>query len=557
MTSLLARLADSARAFGRSFGNPGLRRLQLAFAGSEIGGWGYSIALWVLAYESGGAGALGVLALVTMLAPGIAAPFVSILGDRHDRVKVMVGADLVRVALMAAAAVVAFAEAPLGILYALAALASVAGTAFRPTQAALLPSLARTPDELTAANVASSTIESAGAFVGPALGGIILAVTEPGTSFAIAAATFLGSALLLAGIRPPAAAGEPEDTPAEDEGVLRVVTAGARAVATEANARLIVSLVSAQTFVAGALLVFVPLLALDLLDWGEEGVGALNAASGIGGLIGAAAAVALVGSRTLSRPLALGTVFWGVPIALAAVWDTRAGALVLLGVLGLANTIVDVAAYTLLQRAVPDAVLARVFGIFESLIYLTVALGGVVAAVLVEAFGLRTTLVAIGVFLPVCVALAWPRLARLDALTAIPERELALLRGVPFLAVLPAATIEALAGRAVAVAVPAGEEVFRQNDHGDRFYVIAEGEVGVAVDGDERPALGAGGWFGEIALLRDVPRTATITARTDLELLAVERDDFIAAVTGHAPSAEAAGAVVGARLAARSGLSPA
>ena len=467
MTSLTARLAESASAFGRSFGNPGLRRLQLAFAGSEIGGWGYSIALWVLAFESGGAAALGVLVLVTMLVPGIAAPFTSILGDRFDRVRVMVGADLVRVALMAAAAV-AFADAPIGILYALAALASAAGTAFRPAQAALLPSLARSPDELTAANVASSTIESVGAFAGPALGGVVIAVSGPGVSFAIAAGTFLWSALLLAGIRTTTATEVEEPSPAEPERALQVVSAGARAVVSDPRARLIVSLVSAQTLVSGALLVFLPVLALDLLDWGEEGYGAINAACGIGGVIGAAAAVALVGVRRLSRPLALGTVLWGVPIALAAVWDTKAGALVLLGVVGLANTIVDVSAYTLLQRVVPDAVLARVFGILESLIYGTHALGGVLAAVLVEAFGLRAALVAAGLFLPVCVVLAWSRLARLDSDVDVPERALALLRGVPFLAVLPAAALEALARRALAVTVPAGEAVFGQGDHGDR-----------------------------------------------------------------------------------------
>jgi MFS family permease len=559
--TLAARLAQSARAFGRSFGNPGLRRLQLAFAGSEIGGWGYSIALWVLAFEAGGAAALGVLALVTMLAPGIAAPFTSILGDRYDRVRVMVGSDLVRIVLMAAAAGVAFAGAPTGILYALAALASVAATAFRPAQAAILPSLARTPDELTAANVASSTIESATAFVGPALGGVVVAATEPGVSFAIAAGTFLWSAVLVAGIPRPAPAGgdgADQTDPAQDEseGILRAVAAGARTVATESRARLIVTLVSAQTLVAGALLVFVPVLALDLLDWGEEGLGTINAALGIGGVVGAVMAVSLVGSRRLSRPLAIGTVLWGAPIALAAAWDTRAGALVLFGAVGLANTIVDVAAYTMLQRAVPDHVLARVFGVLESLGYATHAVGGVVAAVLVEAFGLQVALVGVGLALPALVLLTWPRLARLDAAAAVPERALELLRGVPFLALLPQPALEALALRAVWVTVPAGEPVFRQGDRGDRFYVIAAGEAGVTIDGEERPPLSAGGWFGEIALLRDVPRTATITARTGLDLLALERDDFIAAVTGHPPSSEAAGAVVGARLAARPALGP-
>jgi CRP-like cAMP-binding protein len=154
------------------------------------------------------------------------------------------------------------------------------------------------------------------------------------------------------------------------------------------------------------------------------------------------------------------------------------------------------------------------------------------------------------------VLLTWPRLARLDAAAAVPERALELLRGVPFLALLPQPALEALALRAVWVTVPAGEPVFRQGDRGDRFYVIAAGEAGVTIDGEERPPLSAGGWFGEIALLRDVPRTATITARTGLDLLALERDDFIAAVTGHPPSSEAAGAVVGARLAARPALGP-
>ena len=200
-----------------------------------------------------------------------------------------------------------------------------------------------------------------------------------------------------------------------------MVTAGARAVGTDSRARLIISLVSAQTFVAGTLLVFLPVLAIELLHWGEGGLGAVNAAIGIGGIVGAAASVAFVGARRLARPLAIGTLLWGAPIALAAAWDTKAGALVLFGIVGLANTIVDVSAYTMLQRAVPDRVLARVFGVLESVIYATHAIGGVVAAVLIEAFGLRAALVVVGAFLPVIVMLTWPRLRRLDASADMPS----------------------------------------------------------------------------------------------------------------------------------------
>ena len=219
--------------------------------------------------------------------------------------------------------------------------------------------------------------------------------------------------------------------------MLQVVGAGARAVVSDPRARLIVSLVSAQTLVSGALLVFLPVLALDLLDWGEEGFGAINAACGIGGVIGATAAVALVGVRRLSWPLALGTVLWGVPIALAAVWDTKAGALVLLGVVGLANTIVDVSAYTLLQRVIPTRCWPACSACSRASSTATHALGGVLAAVLVEAFGCERRSSRRASSCPVCVVLAWSRLARLDADVEVPERALALLRGVPFLAVLP------------------------------------------------------------------------------------------------------------------------
>ena len=289
LASLRVRAGESLGAFAGVARNPALRRLALALTGSELGAWGYAIALSVLVFRSGGASALGVLALVLFVPPGLAAPFTSLLGDRFSRVRVMVVADLVRACLWGLAAFVAFSGAPIGFLYAIVALSGIAGTAFRPAQAAALPSLARSPAELTAANVVSSTIESVTVLAGPALGGVIVAVTQPGVAFVVAVGTFLWSALLVSRVRPLAAAEkEPAVRPVElPVSVARSLLAGAEAVVREPPVRVLVAAIGAQTLVSGALNVFVPLLALGPLGIGESGLGSLWSALGVGGILGA------------------------------------------------------------------------------------------------------------------------------------------------------------------------------------------------------------------------------------------------------------------------------
>jgi hypothetical protein len=289
-------------------------------------------------------------------------------------------------------------------------------------------------------------------------------------------------------------------------------------------------------------------MALDLLELGSSGPGFLNAAVGVGGLAGAVLALALVGRQRLAGDFGLGLILWGIPIALIGVWPHEAPALVLLAVVGIGNTLVDVAALTLLQRAAPDEVLARVFGVIESLLVGAIGLGAILAPVLVSAFGADGALIATGAFLAVLAAVSWPRLARIDAETAVPEREVALLTSLPLFAPLPPVTVEHLARSLRPVRVAAGEEIVREGEPGDRFYVVASGEVEVAADGKPLRTLGPGEYFGEIALLRPVPRTATVIARADAELLTLDRDEFVAAVTGHPESRDAADAVIGARL---------
>ena len=543
-TFLRRRLGESWRVFAAAFASADLRRLELAWSGSIIGQWGYEVALAVFAYRAGGATAVGVLGLVRLLPAAIVAPFAALLGDRFPRKRVMVTADLVRAGAMGGAAAAVFGGAPAAAVYALAVVTALTSTAFQPAQSALLPSLARSPEELTAANATATTLESVGFFVGPALGGLLLAVTSVGAVFSATGGLFLWSALVLARIHAESRGGPG----VEAESVVRAAVAGFRAIAVESRLRLLVGLYGAQTLAAGVLRVLLVVTALRILDLGASGVGFLNSAVGVGALAGMLVVLAVIGTRRLAGVFQLGVLLWGVPLLLLGIWPSVAAALLLFGVLGVGNTLVDVAGLTLVQRTAPDEVRARVFGVLESVFLGTIGIGAILAPLLTHAFGARGALIAAGGGLAAIALPFWLPLRRLDAALAGPAHELELLRAIPIFAPLPPFTLEQLASRLSRVRVAAGEPVFRRGDPGHRFYVVGEGEVAVE-PGDHPPVtLGRGGYFGEIALLRDVPRTATVTARSDTELYVLERDDFIAAVTGHAPSAEAADAVVGARL---------
>jgi MFS family permease len=542
------RLGESLTAFRGAFSNPALRRLQLAGAGSVMGQWAYSVALAVYAYEQGGAKAVGLVALIRTIPSAISAPFTSTVADRLPRIAVMAAASFSRVATIAAAGVVIEADGPPALVYTLAGITSILGTAFLPAEAAALPELARTPEELTAANVARSTIDSLGTFAGPALGGVLLVATDTGVVFFAAAGTFLWGGALVASIRGGGAGAVAGSASEQRRGFLRETTEGFRAIAVERSLRAVVLLYAAQTLVAGALGVLVVVTALDLLNRGEGAVGYLNAACGVGGLVGAAVAFGLVGRRRLAADFGLGIVLWGAPLALIGAWPNTPVALASLAVLGLGNTLVDVAGLTLMQRTAPPEVVGRVFGVLEAVLVATMGLGAVIAPLLIDWVGIRWSLVITGGLLPVLAGLTWGRLLSIDAETRAPGPELDLLARVPLFAPLPGPALERLASQLEVVQADAGTAIVEQGDPGDRFYVVAEGELDVAVDGRPVGSVAAGDSFGEIALLRDVPRTATVSARTNARLYALGREAFLEAVTSSPPSARAADAVVGARL---------
>jgi MFS family permease len=548
----LAGLAEARTAFGGVFRNRALRRLELAWACSIVGAWAYGVAVVVYAFEHGGVRAVGVVGLLRWGTAALASPFAAALGDRYDRRLVMVASDLVRSGLIVAAAAAVFVGSAAWLVYVLAGLVSVAGTPFRPAEAAYTPVLTNTPEELSAANVVAAAIESIGIFAGPALGGLLLAATDTGTVFVATAALVGASAVLIVGIR----AGIEERPPGPSgESVLGELFAGARTIASDRKVALLVALFAAQTFVDGLLGVLIAVIALSFLDAGAAAVGWLNAASGVGGIVGAVLAGMMVGRGRLAGNFGLGVLLFGLPLALVPAWRNEGFALLLLAFIGVGNTLADVSGMTLLQRFAPDAVLARVFGVLESVLLLTVGLGAIVAPVLVSALGIRAALVVAGLLLPLLVVPTWPVLRRLDRGAVVPVHRIERLRAISFLALLPEATLEQLARAASEKQMKAGDEIVQQGERGDRFYVIDSGSVDVLVDGLPTTTLNSGDYFGEIALLRDVPRTATVRAREDGLLLTLTHDAFVPAVSGYSPSLVSAEAVVGLRLGpARAGI---
>ena len=564
MSEIRESLSESTNALAEVFRNRNLRRLNLAFAGSVVGDWAYAVGASVYAYTQGGVAAVGVLGVVRFVSMALFSPFTSLLADRFDRKRVMIAADSIRVVLVLAAALVIRLDGPPIVVYALAVLTAVAGTAFRPAQAALTPSLANHPGELTAANVAASTVESVGFFAGPAIGGLLLAMTGVASVYVFNAATFVWSALLVLGVHPitPTAAavgsatatgtGETGDVaePKKRSGMFAGMGDGYREIFKNRDLRLLAGLYCAQTIVAGASLVFTVAIALDLLKLGHSGVGVINSAVGVGGLIGGFVALLLAQRGKIARDFGLGVILWAAPLLLIAAWPTLTSALIAMTLIGLANSVVDVNAYTILQRLVPDAVMGRVFGALEGVVVGGMGLGALMMPFLIDSIGLRSGLVVIGAGVSLIVVLGIAGLKRIDTVALAPAG-LDLIRGVAMLGVLPGKVVDRLARRAKVVNVPSGQAVFSEGDVGDLFYVIESGTGDVTIRGEYVCTLSAGDSFGEIALLRDVPRAATITATSDLVMRAIERDQFLAAVTGDGESSNQAELLVTRLLASR------
>ncbi|GAA3212060.1 MFS transporter [Microbacterium terregens] len=539
------RLREAASAFTSNWRNHNLRRAQLSFLGAWTAEWAFTVALGIVAYNDGGALALGLVGLLRMLPSALLAPLLSPFADRGRRERVLVVVSTLRGVATGVAAVTVALAGPILVVYALAVLSTIAATLFRPAHSALLPTLCRTGHELASANVVRGLLDSIATLVGPLLAAVLLAFTDVSVVFAVAAAASFWAALLLLRVRydapPRTAAPRRPDLGGE-------ALEGIRAVAQNRDLVLILGLAAAQSLTRGALTVFSVIVAIELLDTGDPGVGALMAAVGVGAVLGSLGASLLVGTGRLGAWFAVGVGLWGLPIALVGVFPQEIAALGLLAFVGVGNALIDVAGFTLIARLAPDAVLARVFGVLESLVAVSIGLGAILASAVIAWLGVEAALIGIGLICPVLAVASWWRLRRLDRSVDTLDVDIGLLQQVPMLAPLPLPAIEQLARGLETVTVPAGQAVVTQGEVGDRYFVIESGEADVVGDGRVVATLGQGDGFGEIALLRRTRRTASVVARTALALHALGSDRFISVVLGYSPSARAAEAGVQDRL---------
>ena len=432
------------------------------------------------------------------------------------------------VAIIATSAGLAATGAPLAPLLVLVALDALVSAPYRPAQAAMLPVLARTPRELAAAAAGMSTVKTLSQALGAIAGGFLLIVTTPAVVFSGAAAVMVASAAATTQFaRIPVRVSE-----GGSSGGVRGLLADTLGVVHHPYVGGLLVVSGLRTFVRGMWIAVAVIASLRLLHAGSAGVGLLMLAAGIGALAAVPISAALIGRSRIGNPTILAFVACGIPLVLIAGVPLLDVALFLVATWGVGMAVADVATFSLLHRLLDTPLLPRVTGAIQSAKLALEGLGALVGPLIASTLGIRWALLLAGLPLPAVVLVGRKLLRNLDTTASERLKVLAVLHGVPFLEPLDMAALESIVGRVTHLSVPAGTEIVRQGDAGDCFYVVGTGKAEVLVDGFPVGSVVAGGYFGERALLRNVPRMATVRSSEPTELLVLAGSDFLTALTG-------------------------
>ncbi len=504
--------------------NHSLDRLLVSFGLLNVAEWGFVTALSIYAFRAGGTlyvGLLGVRLLAGALSSAVLAPLVM---GRRGVLGLITAA---RVLTLGCAAALTLAGAGFLIVLGVALADALVAAAYRPAQARTLPALARSPQQLTRAVAGTSIAKTVGQAAGALFGGLAVELMRPGLAIGLAATVMLLACLGSLRLAPAAVVGvRGADRPLRDglaaiPGVLR---------APDARPLVLASVL--RTLVRGLWGALLVVVALRLLHDGSTGVGVIQAATALGAILALPLTATQIGRARLALPCVLAFVGAGVAVGTISAASSLALVAALVCVWGASMALADATSLSLLHRLMSTEAFSRTVAVMESLKLISEGAGALLAPALVAGLSLRAAIAVAGLPLPLLMLASWSRVRGADDVAAGRGRLVALLHRVPLLRGLDMAALEQLAAHAQPLACTAGEVVFARGEPGDSFYVIESGEAEVAIHGRGVARLGPGAEFGERALLRDTPRTATVTARSNLRLRTIGRDAFMEAVTG-------------------------
>jgi MFS family permease len=543
MKRALGKVAMVARALATDFDSPVRARLALGKVLTSFAAWSFAIGLAVYGFEAHGIVGVGIVALIRYLPGAVAAPFAGVLIDRQSRRNVLVASAAGMAVVLIGATVAAALNAPIGVVFIFPGLYAVVSAAYTPAESAMSPMLAQTPQQLSAGNVNDAVMENSGSFFGAIGAGFLLTATSPAFVFGVCAAAAVIVFLLLIGVprdKRPAYL----DQPGELAGAAREIAVGLRTLAAHPALRLAWTTTAALLLFEGFAEVIVVSLALHVLELPDGNVGFLKATWELGAVAGGAGLVLLLDRGRLVIAIAGGSLLIGLAAVIPGLLPHPVAAYAGWFAIGIGFVFVEVAAKTLMQRLGDDETMGRLLTLLQSGKLAAMAVGALCAVLLDGVLGTRGALIALGAAMPLFVLLCWTRLRAYEVgapVAAVPYR---LLRHNSIFEPLPMATVERLSHDLTPVDFEGGIDVIVQGEVGDRFYLIESGQVEVFEHGEFRRNEGPGESFGEIALLHDVPRTATVRTTEPTRLLRLEREQFLFAVTGHRRSTQIAHTVV-------------
>jgi MFS family permease len=525
--------------FASALASRDLRTLILAFIVDGSASWAYTIVLTAYVFErTGSPGWVTALATARWISAMVFGAYGGLLADRFDRRTVLVVSALASAVVTVGMAVIVGLDGPLWLLLLAATALGAVTTPVSPASGALIPEVVPESD-LIAANAIFALLEGMIVVVGPAIGGLLLLTGHPVYGVLINTAGFLLATVLylLLRVRSRGSAEPGGNLISQWFAGISTLTSHRRAFV------LTVFLVLDSAAISGAN-VMMPALA-EHLGGGTTGYSLLIAANALGSVIVAGLANKLAGSRRIAWIILVALYLQCVPLWISVFVGSIPPALVLMVISGVGMVIVDVLAFTALQRDLPSNVLGRVLGTINVLILGGSVLTAVLGSVLYAHLGLGWALGVIALAFPTIGLLGLPLLRGVDreaARAADLEPRLALLEKLDLFVGASRGLLEQVARSGEERTVPAGETIIREGEASDALWLLADGELAISVEDGHGvsvglPAIAAPGYVGELGLMNRARRSATVTTAVDCRLLRIPGEDFVAALETAQPSA--------------------